>query len=129
MTTTKPNGRPKVPEPHPGMIFEAYMYRRGLGGGVRLFLVLSVGRKFITLFYPPRLMQVKLTRAEWEAMGFVERAAQFTTVPAFIHSIQVRANEYARLGRRFSNAVVKQAIELCGGHYYVPPSKIEVERK
>jgi len=117
-------GRPHVPIPHAGMIFEAYLYRRGLGGGVRLFVVLSVGRKWVELFYPPRLCSIKLLHKEWDTLGFVERKAPIRSIPSFLQGIQERADAFAARGARYNQAAVRKAIELCGGTY-VPPNKGE----
>lgn len=112
-------------EPRVGMFMQAYMWRRGLGGGMRLFMVLKIGRKSIELFYPPRLLSIRISYPEWHDLKEASPVVcPFGSKKIFRDTLQARANAYAHRGMRFNQDVVRRAIEQCGGKYATPKELI-----
>lgn len=115
--------------PYAGMFVQAYWYHRGIGGGIRSFMVIHVGRKYVDLIYPPKLLKVRLTWPEWAALALVgDQQGIMRDKEAFVKRLQATANQYARLGIRFNQDTVRKAIEICGGRYATPKELAEREQ-
>lgn len=97
-------------KPKPGLVLEAYMSRADIGSGIRMFVVTRVGRKFIHLFYAPRLTTIRLKHSEW-AQLFVAPVVVFDPI-MFRTMVLKRTEQYARLGMRYSAKEVQHVLRL-----------------
>ena len=116
-------------KPVKGMFVEAYTSDARLGAGIHSFMVLKVGRKYVELFYAPQLFSLKLTWREWDQLALVDRPIDrdtgkpkdvMTDKAAFLARLQYTLAQYRRNQLRFSEDVVRRAIETCGGNYVAP---------
>jgi hypothetical protein len=108
------------------MFVQAYIYHPGVGGGIRILMVLKVGRKYVDLFYSPRLKVIRLRISEWHALALVgDQSLLLDSRVAWLERVQAKANLYARSNMRYSQTAVKSAMKLCGGHYVTPTELVE----
>lgn len=97
-------------KPKPGLVLEAYLSRPDIGSGVRLFVVLRVGRKFIHLYYPPRLFAVQLKHSEWAKL-FVAPVDRFDPV-MFRWTLSKRAERFDIMGIKYSKRDLGRILDL-----------------
>lgn len=108
-------------KPRKGMFIQAYTSDSKIGAGIKSFMVLKVGRKYVELFYAPRLLSFKLTWREWESLAITDTPTDIMTDrAAFLKRLDATLHMYRRNRMRFREEVAKRAIELCGGKYVAP---------
>lgn len=106
-------------KPQKGLVFEAYMSRADIGSGVRLFIVVQVGRKFIHLFYAPKLMSIKLTHSAWRDL-YMQPATIFSEAK-FKAALRSRMVAYDRFNGKYNHTVTALALALrltCGHDWF-----------
>lgn len=95
---------------NPGDRIQLYLDDARVGSGYRRFLVLEIGRKWVTLFHLPSLSKLRLAREE------IERNPTFRIVDGNRRTLRRLIRDTAktrrRLGLSYSDSGAKQALEL-----------------
>lgn len=96
-------------KPVRGLVFEAYMSRKDIGSGIRMFMVWKVGRKFVYLFYSPRCMSIRLTHKDWDELYMTPlHVDQFNTFNWHKSLLEMQ-----RLGRKCgSRSLIERVLAL-----------------
>jgi hypothetical protein len=96
--------------PEEGRWFSIYFSRKDIGSGVRQFLVIRVGPKFVTLFYFPRLYSFRLRRLEWDELVHIE---EYIPDKVFlIKSICQKMDEWDRMRIRYAKVDAEKALSI-----------------
>lgn len=99
-------------EPRKGLAFEAYMSRKEIGSGIRLFVIFKVGPKYVYVFYAPRLQAIRLTRTEFRQLHMQPACAPRFDPVAYKARVKRIAAERDRLGMVYSKVLVAQVLTL-----------------
>lgn len=106
VTTYAPHGI----VPREGQWFSIYFSRSDIGSGVRQFLVLRVGPKWVTLFYFPLLYSFRLRRSEWDGLRAI---SQFIPDKVFlIRSICKKMEQWDRWQKSYNRAEARRALDI-----------------
>lgn len=98
--------------PHKGLVFEAYMSRADVGSGLRLFMVTSVGPKWVHLFYAPRLQDIRIRRSEFARLYMQPACAPRFNADTYRANIQRIARDYTRANLSYSALLVAKVLAL-----------------
>ena len=101
--------------PRKGLVLEAYMPRADIGSGLRMFVVLQVGRKYVHLFYAPRLMSIRITLAQWRDLH-MQPVTTFSEAKFKAH-VRERAAQFERYSGQFNHGNVDRILGMtltCG---------------
>lgn len=96
--------------PIKGLVFEAYMSRRDIGSGTRLFCVYKVGRKYISLFYAPQLIHFTITWGEWARL-YMQPVPNFDPA-SYKTRIRLIRDRAVQLAWQHPAALVEQVLAL-----------------
>jgi len=96
--------------PITGLVFEAYMSRKDIGSGIRVFVVYKVGRKYVSLFYGPQLIRIQLTWGEWKKL-YMQPIEEFNAL-SFKQRIKAKLEQAARFNMQFNADMVKRICSL-----------------
>lgn len=93
-----------------GMRGNAHMgipnWHMSLGMGTRSIIVTAVGRKYITAFNVPSLVQIRMTKEEWKEAKPAPYAANYTYLRK---ALSEHVEEHERYIQQYSQAAVKLA--------------------
>lgn len=96
--------------PKPGLVFEAYVSRRDIGSGLKLFVVYMAGRKYVHLFYGPRLASLRLTNTEFHEL-YMQPVLHFDAA-TFKRNLQIKIDQAHRFGHRFRKDLLTRVCTL-----------------
>lgn len=97
--------------PKVGMYLSIYMSRKDVGSGVREYILTKVGSKFIYLFYPPRLMTLKLTIGDWSRLLAIRVRRVGVNRTAIAERIERRCATYLHHGMKYSAIEARRAVK------------------
>lgn len=107
----KPQNPIKVPKP--GMILSIYMSHRKIGSGTRLFIVTSVGNRYVTLLVPADLATLRLSWPEWDALIAVRDATwEIPDFGGYAAAIEGREHLFKARNMKYQSDTVAKAIAL-----------------
>lgn len=95
--------------PVAGLVFEAYLSRKDIGSGVRVFLVYKVGRKYVSLFYAPQLLHIALTWGEWNKL-YMQPIEEFNAL-SYKARVKAKLEQAARFEMQYNSEIVAR---VCG---------------
>lgn len=101
-------------EPYVGAVFNIYLSTAQIGSGVKRFLVIGVSPRFISLFYIPRLLCVKIKRHEWPHLAVVVPTTALQTKASMHAAIVATMHHRVNVGESFNHRNVARALEVIG---------------
>lgn len=96
-------------EPRKGMTLQIYMSRKDVGSGLREYLVLGVSHRYVTLFYPPGLLVLRIKRKAWPFLHAVSYKANIQTL---IANVEKRLADMHVWGKRVGKVNTEKALAL-----------------
>lgn len=96
--------------PKPGDTLEIYLSHPEHGNGIKSWIVLRVGRKFVTLLQPATLRSIQFSWAAWNSLIVVRRYK--ADIPWLINSITQKQNLWRSIKKPYKSAEVVAVLDL-----------------
>src|SRR5882672_8093376 len=96
-------------KPIAGQNYNIYFSRKDIGSGVRHVVVTVVGKRFVTLFYPPYLITFRLLWSDWRKLLAITNVDDRGDNASLIRNIQTRMIYFTQHGKAFNHANAQKA--------------------
>lgn len=97
-------------KPVAGQNYNIYFSRKDIGSGVRHVVVLTAGKRFVTIFYPPYLMSFRLPNAAWKKLLAITNVDDRVDNDSLVRNIQTRMTYYDLHEKQYNRA---NALKAC----------------
>lgn len=98
-------------DPVPGMMVAVYMSDVKLGSGIKPFLVIGASPRYVTLYYVPRLLPVRIKRRLWPTYHATVMRRDVVLITT---ELNTAIADYIGAAKRFDAACVRRAYTVLG---------------